>query len=162
MTTIKTKKFLIAVICIVLAITFSGCTETFNIVQEVTNVVAFVEEVQSITEVLQNTDLTQKEQLDMIKEAVLHEKSNIDIDTAINDIKEKANISDTESINSFSLVSTPDPSSIISSLEYNEAIGGNTYTMEMVVEVNGVTITVEVTLLSDKDGGLGIYDYTLK
>ena len=162
MTTIKSKKFLIAVICIVLAITFSGCTETFNIVQEVTNVVAFVEEVQSITEVLQNTDLTQEEQIDIIKEAVFHEKSNIDIDAAINDIKEKANISDTESISSFSLVSTPDPSSIISSLEYNEAIGGNTYTMEMVVEVNGVTITVEVTLLSDKDGGLGIYDYTLK
>ena len=161
MTTTKTKKILVAVICIVLALTFSGCTETFNIVQETINVVNFATDVTELTTLLSTSDLTEDEKMELINETIFHKDSGLSVESILADIENSDKLPDTSEIRSFNLVSMPDPTEIVSSLKYNEEIGGNTYTTTMTVEINGVTISVEVTLLSDGDG-LGIYDYEIK
>ena len=161
MTTMKTKRILLSVICIILAMTFCGCTENFNIVEETINVVNFATDLADLTTELSTSDLPDEQKMELINETIFHSDSEITIETIMADQQIADKLPDLSEGFSFDIASIPNPEDIVSSLTYNEEIGGNTYTTTMDVIINGVTITIEVTLLS-RNNEFGIYDYEIK
>lgn len=161
MTTLKPKKILLSVVCIILAISFCGCTENFNIIQETTNIVNFVTEATELTTLISDPNLTEEEKLALVNETLFHEDSGLTVESILEDIQSSDKFPEITENFSFDIVSMPDPTEIVSSLKYDEAIGGNTYTTTLEMLINGVTVSVEVVLLSD-ESGLGIYEYEIK
>ena len=161
MTTLKPKKILLSVVCIILAISFCGCTENFNIIQETTNVVNFVADATELTVLLSDTTLTDQQKIDLVNDTLFHKNAKCSIDSILNDIENSDRFPAPSNGFSFDIVSIPEPTEIVSSLKYDEELGGNTYTATMGISINSVAVSVEVILLSDASG-LGIYDYEIK
>ena len=161
MSTLRTKQNILAVICIVLALSFCSCMPNLDIVQEVANVADFVLKIGEVTEKAADPNMTDAEKIELANETLFHSKSTLTVESVWDEVQHNEQLAEIGEIKSINIVTLPDPSTIISSLKYDEELGGNTYTTVIEVAINDSIISVEITLLSD-DTGFGIYDYILK
>ena len=129
--------------------------------KEVNNIKEFVlDDVKNTVAAVNDSSLTTEEKIAKAEE-LIHPKSTITREGIIEDIKNNEKLQSITSANKVTVVVMPGFDDLATIAEYNEELGGFTYNAELTVNIDGVVITVGITLFSD-DNGMGIYDYDIK
>ena len=129
--------------------------------KEVNNIKEFVlDDVKNTVAAVNDSSLTTEEKIAKAEE-LIHPKSTITREGIIEDIKNNEKLQSITSANKVTVVEMPGFDDLATIAEYNEELGGFTYNAELTVNIDGVVITVGITLFSD-DNGMGIYDYDIK
>ena len=162
MSTKSIAKIILIALCFVTVITASSCAILQgDVMKEINNIKDFVlVDVKDTVAAVNDPSLTTEGKIAKAEE-LIHPKSTITREGIIEDIKNNEKLQSITSANNIKVVEMPGFDDLATIAEYNEELGGFTYNAELTVSIDGVMITVDITLFSDDDG-MGIYDYNIK
>jgi len=162
MSTHVIKKTTLAFICILLVISVCSCTglNMDSIMQEINNIQQFIADIQTAVNAASDESLTNDQKIECV-EKLIHPKSEITLESIENDLKTNEKLKEIKTVNTANIVDMPTVDELINMIQYNEELGGNIYHTEIGIDIDGVIITIDLTLLSDS-AGMGIYNYEIK
>lgn len=153
------KKIILTVLCLSLCLCVCSCTFINKAVQETKRVAEFTVDFSETLEVIVSSGSA--EDIEAQASQLIHPSSDLTVDTLIDKVKnnEKLQGIDFDNVTEDSIqvenIGVPELSS------YSEELGGNVYSLEVTVSVNGTSITLDLTLLSN-ESGMGFYDFEIK
>lgn len=153
------KKIILTVLCLSLCLCVCSCTFINNAVQETKRVAEFTVDFSETLEVIVSSGSA--EEIEAQASQLIHPSSDLTVDTLIDKFKnnEKLQGIDFDNVTEDSIqvenIGVPELSS------YSEELGGNIYSLEVTVSVDGTPITLDLTLLSN-ESGMGFYDFEIK
>ena len=160
MSTKLTSKIALVLICAMISITICSCTGGVNPVQEVQNITSFATNIYDATTSISSTEITEEEKIAKI-ESLFRPESGITLETLQEELSTNEKLQEITSVNQVEIIDMPSIEDLSSLLQYNEELGGCVYTAAVQVSIDGVIVTIDITLLSDETG-MGIYDYNIK
>lgn len=160
MSTNYTSKIALVLLCVIVSLMVCSCTESMTtVMQEVNNIKDFAADIVDVTTSFTSTEMTEEERIEKI-ESLIHPESDLNLDNILDELTNNEKIQDLGPIETVELVKMPSIEDIMTLIQYDEELGGNVYHTEVEVAVNGVILTVGLTLFSDENG-MGIYGYNI-
>ena len=153
------KKIILTVLSLALCLCVCSCTFINNTVQEAQRVADFTVEFTKTLDVIASSGSAEDIQTQVSE--IIHPSSNLTPDKVMDKIQshEKLQNIDFSNLTEDSInvenIGVPEFSS------YSEELGGNVYSLEITVSVDGISITLDLTLLSN-ESGMGFYDFEIK
>ena len=149
------SKILIVVLCVTLAVSICSCTDAMK---QVNNIKNFATDVVSVAQSITDESIPVEEKL-ANAEKLLHPSSGLTLESIQEDLANNEVLQDLDVSGGVNIVEMPDISNLMSIMVPDEN-GNCTCTTEVILEVGGTVIKVDVTLLSD-DFGMGIAGYSI-
>lgn len=156
----------IVLVLFILATALSVCScigGPIDPVQEFNNITNFASNVMDVTSSFSSGKLSEEELVTEVR-GLIHPDSpykDATLEEIVEELKANEKLAGISSIESVNIVEMPSVDDLASLLRYSEELGGAVYEADIVVSVNGINLTVAVTLFSD-DQGMGIYSYSVK
>ena len=160
MSTKHTSRIALVLLLIFVSLAVCSCTSGINPMQEVQNITNFASDIVDVTSSMSNPEMTEEQKVEMI-ESLIHPESGLTLESIQEEIQNNEKLKEITSANNVEIIDMPSIEDLSSMLQYNEELGGCVYAAEVQVSVDGVIVTIDVTLFSDENG-MGIYDYEIK
>ena len=148
------SKILIVALCVTLAVSLCSCTG----MREVNNIKNFTADVISVAESISDESMSVEQKLENA-EKLLHPSSGLTIESIQEELANNEALQDLDISEDVKIVEMPDFSNLMSIMVPDED-GNCSCTTEVVLNVGGTILKIDITLISD-DLGMGIAGYSI-
>ena len=150
------SKILIVALCVTLAVSLCSCTG--NAMKQVNNIKNFAADVVSVAQTITDESMSVEEKLENA-EKLLHPSSGLTVESIQEELANNEALQDLDISEDVKIVEMPDFSNLMSIMVPDE-YGNCSCTTEVVLNVGGTILKIDITLISD-DLGMGITDYSI-